>query len=54
MATKKKSYKDRLDQSLGATNGTKSQSLKARREESKGLEKAFGNRAYSSVSTMDK
>ena len=33
---------------------TKSQSMKSRRDESKGMEKAMGNRAYSSVKTMDK
>ena len=53
-ASKKQGYNDRLDESLGARNGAKSQSLKARRDESKGMEKASGNRAYSSVSTMDK
>ena len=50
-------YNDRLDESLGARDGaesTKSQSFKARRDESKGMEKAMGKRAYSSVSTMDK
>ena len=50
-------YNDRLDDSLGARDGaesTKSQSFKARRDESKGMEKAMGKRAYSSVSTMDK
>ena len=50
-------YNDRLDESLGARDGaesTKSQSFKARRDESKGMEKAMGKRAYSSESTMDK
>ncbi len=51
---KSQGYDDRLDESLGARNGKKSQSLKARRDESKGMEKAMGKRAYSSVSTMDK
>ena len=52
-----KGFNDRLDESLGARDGaesTKSQSFKARRDESKGMEKAMGKRAYSSVSTMDK
>ena len=47
----------RLDESLGARRGaesTKSQSLKSRRDESKGAEKAAGKRAYSAVGTMDK
>ena len=52
-----KVYNARLDESLGARRGaesTKSQSLKSRRDESKGAEKAAGKRAYSAVGTMDK
>jgi hypothetical protein len=41
------SYNKRLDQSLGARNGKKSQSMKDRRDESKGAEKAAGRPAYS-------
>ena len=41
------SYNKRLDQSLGARNGKKSQSMKDRRDESKGAEKAAGKPAYS-------
>ena len=54
---KKQGYNASLDESLGARRGaesTKSQSFKARRDESKGMEKASGKRAYSSVGTMDK
>ena len=54
---KKQGYNARLDESLGARDGkesTKSQSMKSRRDESKGMEKAMGKRAYSSVGTMDK
>ena len=51
---KKQGYDDRLDESLGARHGKKSQSYKARRKESEGMEKAMGKRAYSAVSTMDK
>ena len=47
-------YDARLDESLGARDGKKSQSFKDRRDESKGAEKAAGKRAYSAVSTMDK
>ena len=55
MARKKQGYNARLDESLGARNkGKKTQSLKSRRDESKGTEKAMGKRAYSAVSTMDK
>ena len=54
---KRQGYNDRLDESLGARDGkesTKSQSMKSRRDESKGMEKAMGKRAYASVGTMDK
>ena len=55
MARKKQGYNARLDESLGERNrGSKSQSLKSRRDESKGNEKAMGKRAYSAVGTMDK
>ena len=48
-------YNDRLDESLGARNKTKGkQSLKSRRKESEGMEKASGKRKYSAVGTMDK
>jgi hypothetical protein len=49
---KKQGYNDRLDESLGARDGKKSQSLKSRRDESKGMEKAMGKGAYSGASTM--
>ena len=51
---KSQGYDDRLDESLGARHGKKSQSFASRRAESKGMEKASGKRAYSAVSTMDK
>ena len=47
-------YNARLDESLGARDGKKSQSLKSRRDESKGMEKAMGKGAYSGASTMMK
>jgi hypothetical protein len=49
-------YDDQLDESLGMRDGpesSKMQSWKDRRDESKGMEKAMGNRPYSSVHTMD-
>ena len=49
---KKQGYNDRLDESMGARNGKKSQSLKSRRDESKGMEKSMGKGAYSGASTM--
>tara|TARA_R100001079_G_scaffold26731_1_gene13406 strand:+ start:40 stop:288 length:249 start_codon:yes stop_codon:yes gene_type:complete len=53
-SAKKQGYDDRLDESLGARHGKKSQSYKARRKESEGMEKAMGRRKYSAVKTMDK
>tara|TARA_R110000824_G_scaffold328271_7_gene515151 strand:- start:11950 stop:12177 length:228 start_codon:yes stop_codon:yes gene_type:complete len=50
---KKQGYNDKLDESIGARNGKKSQSMKSRRNESKGAENSMGRRAYSSVGTMD-
>ena len=47
-------YNARLDESLGARNGKKSQSLASRRNESKGMEKSMGRGAYSGASTMAK
>lgn len=51
---KKQGYNSRMDEMLGAKNGKKKASMKSRRDESKGMEKAAGKRAYSSVKTMDK
>ena len=48
--TKKQGYNDRLDESLGMRTdraSTKTQSMKSRRDESKGAKKAAGKRAYS-------
>ena len=53
-SAKKQGYDDRLDESLGAKHGKKSQSYKARRKESEGMEKAMGRRKYAAVKTMDK
>ena len=44
------------DRSLGTRRGKQSgskQSMKARRDESKGMSKAMTGRAYSAVGTMD-
>lgn len=52
---KKQGYNARLDEALGARHrGSHAQGLKARRDESKGMEKALGHRAYSSDKNMDK
>lgn len=51
---KTQGYNDRLDESMGARNGKKSQSMASRRNESKGMEKSMGRGAYSGASTMMK
>lgn len=52
---KKQGYNSKMDESLGAkSKGPKKQSMKARRDESKGMAKSMGKKAYSSVKTMDK
>ncbi len=51
----KQGYNARLDESLGSKDGkesTKIQSMKDRRDESKGMEKSTGKGAYSSDSRM--
>jgi hypothetical protein len=45
-------YNSRLDESLGAKNGKKSQSMKSRRDESKGMAKAMTGHAYSGNHSM--
>jgi len=48
-------FNSKMDEMLGSKNGKKKkQSLKDRRDESKGMEKAMGKRSYSSVMSMDK
>jgi len=48
----KQGYNDRMDESLAMRDGSKSQSMKDRRDESKGMEKAMGKRAYGAVKAM--
>jgi hypothetical protein len=43
----KQGYNARLDDSLGAKHGSKSQSEKSRRDESEGMEKSMGRRKFS-------
>ena len=53
-AEKKQGYNDRDDESIGMRHrGMHSQSMKSRRNESKGMEESMGNRPYSDVGTMD-
>ena len=49
---KKQGYNSRLDESLGAKHGKKSQSMSSRRHESEGMEKSSGNRKYSGDNSM--
>jgi len=54
---KKQGYNSKLDESLASRKGaksTKKQSMKDRRDESKGMAKKMSGRAYSAVKTMDK
>lgn len=52
---KKQGYNSRLDESVGTRNkGKKKQSLKSRRKESEGMEKAMGKKKYAAAKTMDK
>ena len=48
-------YNDRMDESMGMSmrESKMKQSMKDRRDESKGMERSMGNRPYSRVSTMD-
>ncbi len=50
---KKQGYNARLDESLGAKHGKKSQSLKSRRDESKGMAKKMTGHAYSGDHGME-
>ena len=43
----KQGYNARLDDSMGSRSGSKSQSLKDRRDESEGMEKSRGKRKFS-------
>ncbi len=45
-------YNSRLNESMGARNGKKSQSYKSRRNKSEGMEKAMGKRKYSADKSM--
>jgi hypothetical protein len=42
----KQGYNDRLDESIGSRDGKKSQSMKDRRDESKGMSKKMYGHAY--------
>jgi len=49
---KKQGYNARLDESMGAKNGKKSQSMKARRDESKAMSKKMYGHAYGGDHSM--
>ena len=50
---KKQGYNSRLNESLGSRNGKKSQSMKSRRNESKGMMKHYCENPYSADSNMN-
>ncbi len=47
-------FNDRLDESMGARNGPRMQDMKARRDESEGMEAAMGRRKFAGNRSMDK
>ena len=49
----KQGYNSRLDESLGARNGKKSQSMKSRRDESKAMSKKMYGHAYGANKGME-
>jgi len=49
---KKQGYNARLDESMGARNGKKSQSMKSRRDESKAMSKKMYGHAYGGDHSM--
>ena len=48
----KQGYNSRLDESMGARNGKKSQSMKSRRDESKAMSKKDSGHAYGGDKSM--
>tara|TARA_R100000951_G_scaffold112629_1_gene113245 strand:+ start:476 stop:694 length:219 start_codon:yes stop_codon:yes gene_type:complete len=48
----KQGYNSRLDESMGARNGKKSQSMKSRRDESKAMSKKDSGHAYGGDESM--
>ena len=50
----KQGYNDRLDESMGERNGPAMQGMKARRDESEGMEEAMGRRKFAGNRSMDK
>jgi len=51
---KKQGFNARMNESLAARNGKKTQTLKDRRDEAKAMNKKSTGKAYASVKTMDK
>tara|TARA_Y100001937_G_scaffold36370_2_gene52147 strand:+ start:3301 stop:3513 length:213 start_codon:yes stop_codon:yes gene_type:complete len=49
----KQGYNDRLDESIGARRGKKSQSMKARRDESKAMSKKMYGHSYGADKGME-
>lgn len=51
---KKQGFNSKMDESLGARKGKKTQTMKDRRDESKAMNKKMTGKAYSSVKSMGK
>jgi hypothetical protein len=51
---KKQGFNSRMDESLGARKGKKTQTMKDRRDEAKAMNKKSTGKAYSSVKSMGK
>ena len=51
---KKQGYNAKMNESLGARNGKKSQPMADRRDEAKGMNKKTTGKAFSSVKSMGK
>jgi hypothetical protein len=51
---KKQGFNAKMDESLAARNGKKTQSMKSRRDEAKAMDKKITGKAYSSVKSMGK
>ena len=50
----KQGYNARMDESLAMRDGSNSQSMKDRRNESKSMEKSMGKPVYGAVRTMNR
>ena len=54
MGMEKQGFNDRLDESMGRVTALRMQAMKARRDESEGMEEAMGRRKFAGNRSMDK